>query len=245
MVSAPPITLVTVGIVLALVLVPIVLTRRSWEQIGEAERDAASAAAAPAAAEPRRDQGRHGRRPPAVLRRAVSPRQARARRSPNSAARGRRALARLGVEATLIVSMLIVVFLVMRQDVSGGDTVSVLALFAYTGFRVVPSVNRIRLNIGRPARSAAVDPEHGRRHAAPARAAGADPTITIGRCCGRRCRATTCRSATTTGRRWRSIGFRSPSIAANRSASSARPAPARAPWSTFCWDCCRRPPARC
>ncbi len=31
-VSAPPITLVTVGVVLALVLVPIVLTRRSWER---------------------------------------------------------------------------------------------------------------------------------------------------------------------------------------------------------------------
>src|SRR6185436_4763798 len=57
-------------------------------------------------------------------------------------------LARLGVEATLILSMLLVVFLVMRQDISGGDTVSVLALFAYTGFRVVPSANRIMLNVG-------------------------------------------------------------------------------------------------
>jgi ABC-type multidrug transport system fused ATPase/permease subunit len=57
-------------------------------------------------------------------------------------------LARLGVEATLIVSMLLVVFLVMRQDTSGVDTVSVLALFAYTGFRVVPSANRIMLNVG-------------------------------------------------------------------------------------------------
>ena len=57
-------------------------------------------------------------------------------------------LARLGVEATLILSMLLVVFLVMRQDTSGGDTVSVLALFAYTGFRVVPSANRIMLNVG-------------------------------------------------------------------------------------------------
>src|SRR4029078_1737623 len=41
-------------------------------------------------------------------------------------------IASLGVEATLILSMLLVVFLVMRQDVSGGSTVSVLALFAYT-----------------------------------------------------------------------------------------------------------------
>ena len=38
LVSAPPITLVTVAIVLGLVLVPIVMTRRSWERIGESER---------------------------------------------------------------------------------------------------------------------------------------------------------------------------------------------------------------
>ena len=57
-------------------------------------------------------------------------------------------MARHGVETTLILCMLIVVFLVMRNDVSGGDTVSMLALFAYTGFRVVPSANRIMLNVG-------------------------------------------------------------------------------------------------
>ena len=44
--------------------------------------------------------------------------------------------------------MLLVVFLVMRQDMPGGNVVSVLALFAYTGFRVVPSANRIMLNVG-------------------------------------------------------------------------------------------------
>ena len=37
-VSAPPITLVTIGIVLALVLVPIVVMRRAWVRIGESER---------------------------------------------------------------------------------------------------------------------------------------------------------------------------------------------------------------
>jgi len=44
--------------------------------------------------------------------------------------------------------MLLVVFLVMRQGVSGAGIVSVLALFAYTGFRTVPSANRIMLNVG-------------------------------------------------------------------------------------------------
>jgi ATP-binding cassette, subfamily B, bacterial PglK len=36
----------------------------------------------------------------------------------------------------------------MRTDLPGSSTVSVLALFAYTGFRVVPSANRIMLNVG-------------------------------------------------------------------------------------------------
>ena len=56
--------------------------------------------------------------------------------------------ARHGVETTLVLSMLLVVFLVMRESASGGNTVSVLALFAYTGFRVIPSANRIMLNVG-------------------------------------------------------------------------------------------------
>jgi ATP-binding cassette, subfamily B, bacterial PglK len=145
--SAPPITLVTVGIVLAVVLVPIVLTRRAWEHIGESERtlhqqqlqllqqslgaikDVKITGRQPLFEERFRD----------VKRELGTTKQRRA-----SAA----TLARVGVEATLIVSMLIVVFLVMRSNVSGGDTVSVLALFAYTGFRVVPSANRIMLNAG-------------------------------------------------------------------------------------------------
>jgi ABC-type multidrug transport system fused ATPase/permease subunit len=147
MVSAPPVTLVTVGLVLALVLVPIVLTRRSWTKIGEAERALhqqqlhllqQSLGAI-------KDVKVTGRQPffeerfRIVKRELGSTKQRRAWAA---------SLARLGVEATLIFSMLIVVFLVMRQNVSGGDTVSVLALFAYTGFRVVPSANRIMLNVG-------------------------------------------------------------------------------------------------
>ena len=56
--------------------------------------------------------------------------------------------ARHAVETTLVFSMLLVIFLVMRDRASGSDTVSVLALFAYTGFRVIPSANRIMLNVG-------------------------------------------------------------------------------------------------
>jgi ABC-type multidrug transport system fused ATPase/permease subunit len=138
---------VTVAIVLGLVLVPIVVTRRSWERIGESERQLyqqqlhllqQSLGAI-------KDVKVTGRQP------FFEDRFRRIKRQ-LGATKQRRAwaatLARLGVEATLILSMLLVVFLVMRQGTSGGDTVSVLALFAYTGFRVVPSANRIMLNVG-------------------------------------------------------------------------------------------------
>jgi ATP-binding cassette subfamily C protein len=146
-ISAPPITLITIAIVLALVVVPVVLTRRSWERIGEEERQLyqkqlhllqQSLGAI-------KDVKVTGRQPffeegfRRIKRELGGAKQRRAWAA---------SLARLGVEAALILSMLIVVFLVMRQDASGGDTVSLLALFAYTGFRVVPSANRIMLNVG-------------------------------------------------------------------------------------------------
>ena len=147
LVSAPPITLITLAIVFGLVLVPIVMTRRSWERIGESERALyqqqlhllnQSLGAI-------KDVKVTGRQP------FFEGRFRHVKRD-LGAIKQRRAwaatLARLGVEATLIVGMLLVVFLVMRQDASGVATVSVLALFAYTGFRVVPSANRIMLNVG-------------------------------------------------------------------------------------------------
>ena len=147
LVSAPPITLVTVAIVLGLVLVPIVMTRRSWERIGEAERGLyqqqlhllqQSLGAI-------KDVKVTGRQPFFEERfRHVKRDLGRTKQRRAWAA----SLARLGVEATLILGMLIVVFLVMRQDVPGGTTVAILALFAYTGFRVIPSANRIMLNVG-------------------------------------------------------------------------------------------------
>ena len=147
MVSAPPITLITVAIVLALVLVPILLTRRAWENIGASERRLfqqqlhllhQSLGAI-------KDVRITGRQPffeeqfRGVKRELGHVKQRRAWSA---------AVARLGVEATLTLAMLIVVFLVMRAGTSGGDIVSVLVLFAYTGFRVVPSANRIMLNVG-------------------------------------------------------------------------------------------------
>jgi ATP-binding cassette subfamily C protein len=147
LVSAPPITLVAVALVLALVLVPIVLTRRSWERIGDEERALfqqqlhvlqQSLGAI-------KDVKVTGRQPFFEEQFRHLKRDLARTKQRRSWAAG---VARLGVEATLIISMLLVVFLVMRDDVTGSGTVSVLALFAYTGFRVVPSANRIMLNVG-------------------------------------------------------------------------------------------------
>jgi ATP-binding cassette, subfamily B, bacterial PglK len=146
-VSAPIVTVITVGIVLGVVLVPIVMMRRSWEKIGEGER-------ALYQRQLHLLQQSLGAIKDVKLtgRQTFFEEQFRTVKRELAATKQRRAtsaaVARLGVEATLILGMLILIFLVMREGVPGAYTVSVLALFAYTGFRVVPSANRIMLNAG-------------------------------------------------------------------------------------------------
>ena len=146
-VSAPLVTVVTVAIVLGVVLVPIVLTRRTWERIGAGERTLhqrqlhllqQSLGAI-------KDVKITGRQPFFEERFREVKRELGATKQRRAVSA---AVARLGVEATLILSMLILIFLVMREGVPSAYIVSVLALFAYTGFRVVPSANRIMLNVG-------------------------------------------------------------------------------------------------
>jgi ATP-binding cassette subfamily C protein len=52
-------------------------------------------------------------------------------------------LPRVIVETVFITGALAVIVLVTLQGATGPDTVSLLGLFAYAGFRVIPSVNRI------------------------------------------------------------------------------------------------------
>ena len=146
-VSAPAITVITVAVVLGVVLVPIVLTRRNWERIGAAERALSqqqlhllqqSLGAI-------KDVKVTGRQPFFEERFRDVKRELGVTKQRRATAA---TVARLGVEATLILSMLIVVFLVMRAAIPSAYIVSVLALFAYTGFRVVPAANRIMLNVG-------------------------------------------------------------------------------------------------
>ncbi|MGE0864766.1 MAG: ABC transporter ATP-binding protein [Vicinamibacterales bacterium] len=145
--SAPPITLIAVFIVLAVVAGPIVWTRRSWERIGETERGLQQEQlhVLQQSLGAIKDVKVSGRQPFFEERFRHTTREL-------SRVKQRRAwaatAARHAVETTLVLSMLLVVFLVMRETTSGGDTVSVLALFAYTGFRVIPSANRIMLNVG-------------------------------------------------------------------------------------------------
>ena len=145
--SAPPVTLIAVAIVLAVVVGPIVLTRRTWERIGETERALLQQQlhVLQQSLGAIKDVKVSGRQP-------FFEEQFRHVKRDLSRVKQRRAwaasAARHGVETTLVLCMLLVVFLVMRESASGSSTVSVLALFAYTGFRVVPSANRIMLNVG-------------------------------------------------------------------------------------------------
>ena len=145
--AAPPITLAAVTIVLAVVIGPIVLTRRSWERIGDSERVLLQQQlhVLQQSLGAIKDVKVSGRQPFfeeqfRQVKRDLS--RVKQRRSWAASA------ARHGVETTLVLSMLLVVFLVMRESASGSNTVSILALFAYTGFRVIPSANRIMLNVG-------------------------------------------------------------------------------------------------
>lgn len=145
--AAPPITLIAVAAVLAVVIAPIVMTRRAWERIGEHERVLLEQQlhVLQQSLGAIKDVKVSGRQPFFEerfrhVRRDLS--RVKQRRSWAASA------ARHAVETTLVFSMLLVVFLVMRDSASGSATVSVLALFAYTGFRVIPSANRIMLNVG-------------------------------------------------------------------------------------------------
>ena len=145
--TAPVGTLATVAVVLAVVAVPIVLTRRVWLRSGTRlkqldEQQLHILQQSLGAVKEVKIAGRE----------AFFEGRLRAVRRDLAAVEGhRKTLAtalRIIVETSLILAMLIVLWMVTRRGVSGADTVSLLALFAYTGFRIVPAANRIMLNAG-------------------------------------------------------------------------------------------------
>ena len=145
--TAPPATLGIVAAVMTVASVPLVLTRRAWARFGTRQKQL-------------EEQQLH------VLQQSlggvkevkIGSREAffearfRAIRRMLARVKQRRAWVgtamRLVVETVLIVSLLGIILLITLRGGSGADTVSLLALFAYTGFRAVPSANRIMLNAG-------------------------------------------------------------------------------------------------
>jgi ATP-binding cassette, subfamily B, bacterial PglK len=146
-VTAPPQVLGGVALVMAIFAIPVVASRRLWLRFGERQKAL-------------EEQQLHILQQSlgAIKEVKIAGREAffesrlRAARRALAAVTQRRAwiatALRLGVETILIVCMLGVVLLVTLRGSSGSDTVSLLALFAYAGFRVVPSANRIMLNTG-------------------------------------------------------------------------------------------------
>ncbi|HUE89951.1 MAG TPA: ABC transporter ATP-binding protein [Vicinamibacterales bacterium] len=146
-VTAPAATLIAVGLVLTVVAIPLVTTRRVWHRWGERmkqleERQLHILQQSLGAVKEVKIAGREA---------YFEGRLRAVRRDLASVEGGRSALAtaqRLGVETALIVGMLAVLWFITRGGASGADTVSLMGLFAYAGFRVVPSANRIMLNAG-------------------------------------------------------------------------------------------------
>jgi ATP-binding cassette subfamily C protein len=145
--TAPGATLAAVVIVAAVVAIPLAATRRLWHRWGQRMKALdeqqlhvlqQSLGAVPEVKIAGREAFFEGRL------RAV--RRDLARMEGNR--KGLLMAQRLGVETALIVGMLAVLWVVTRGGASGADVVSVMALFAYAGFRVVPSANRIMLNAG-------------------------------------------------------------------------------------------------
>jgi ATP-binding cassette subfamily C protein len=146
-VTAPSQALIAVAAVIAIAAVPMIVTRRTWARAGERQKVLEA-------------QQFHVLQQSlgAVKEVKIAGREAffearlRGTRRELANVRQQRLVVgnalKLGVETVLIVAMLVVVLLITVRGASGADTVSLLALLAYAGFRVVPSANRIMMNAG-------------------------------------------------------------------------------------------------
>jgi ABC-type multidrug transport system fused ATPase/permease subunit len=153
-IAAPVETLAAVATILVLIVGPLGVTRRLYARWGGEERrlDEEMITGLQQSLDTVKQVLVSGRQPFFVERYAHARRalrHAKLRRTLTSTS------LRLGVETVFICAMLIAVAMLSVAGRSGPDAVSVLSLFAYAGFRVVPSANRIILNVnllryGRP-----------------------------------------------------------------------------------------------
>lgn len=145
--AAPGVTLVAAAATAALILVPVRLTGRIFERLGrdhqryeeellqELQQSLGAMKEVKIAGRERYFYDRFS-----ATRDALS--RAQHRRSALNDA------VRLGIETVFVCAMLVVVLLLTLGGRPGRDVVSVLGLYAYAGFRLVPSANRIGRNAG-------------------------------------------------------------------------------------------------
>ncbi len=145
--TAPGRALAAVALVLAVVAIPLVATRRLWVRSGADQKVL-------------EEQQLHALQQSlgAIKEVKIAGRESffesrfRTARRALAGVRLRRAWMatglRLGVETALMICLLGVTMLVVLAGSPGAEAVSLMALFAYTGFRVVPAANRILLNAG-------------------------------------------------------------------------------------------------
>jgi len=145
--NAPAVTLSAVAVILAAVGVVVHLTRRVWVRLGGEEKRLAVAQLHVL------QQSLGGIKDVIITgRQSFFEERFRDVRRLLADLKERRlwlsSILRIAIETGLIVSMLVVIWIVIARGDVGPQTVSILALFAYTGFRLVPSANRVMLNLG-------------------------------------------------------------------------------------------------
>jgi ATP-binding cassette, subfamily B, bacterial PglK len=143
---APLATLGAVALLLALVAVPARLTRRVWLAWGQRERedDVALLDVLQQSLGGIKPMMAAGRQPYFERRfgRVIGRLAALKRRRATLAT-----ALRLGLETALLLALVGIVLLVTVGPSPGPEALSVLALFGYAGFRLVPSANRVLLNL--------------------------------------------------------------------------------------------------
>jgi len=145
-ITAPSETVAAVAAILVLLVVPLGFTRRLYARWGERERSTGEQMIAhlQQSLDTVKQIVVSGRQQHFVDRYALD-------RAALERLKLRRALGsttlRLGVETVFVCSMLLAVGMLTTAGRSGPEALSVLSLFAYAGFRVVPSANRVILNI--------------------------------------------------------------------------------------------------
>jgi ATP-binding cassette subfamily C protein len=144
--TAPPVTLAAVAATLALLLLPAAFGGRLFRRWGHEEQELEKVLLQElqqglGAIKEVRVAGRESYFHGSYARRRAEHARLQRRRSTLQE------LVRLAVETTFVVALVGVVLLLTVLDTTGAQSLSVLGLYAYAGFRLVPSANRVARSI--------------------------------------------------------------------------------------------------